>query len=228
MLQNKITRIVVTDLTVFVSLLSLSYLLLHFAHLPAAISFIQLVAIELFVIALPLSVIANEKEQKLRRHLNDRQLRYELAIFSALAVAICYANYLLFFVRHSLSAAYIDNSHPAHLQAMTLTLLTLGLCQLTNLLLIRAEGHKKFFTSHLHNNQKLLQALAASALLVSAIIYAPLLQTMLGTAPLDASDISAALLSVGILVGARSLQRHTRSHTRHIILKLHQESGSDI
>jgi magnesium-transporting ATPase (P-type) len=227
MTLNKTNRIVLTDTFSLLGLFILSLVLQALTHIPPAISFIQIISVELFVLTLPLTVLSTETNSTKRRNLNPRQLRVEIGLFSLLAILVSYGNYLLFFARHGLSPAYMDSGHPAHLQATALTCLTIALCQLANLLLVRADEHPKFFAAHLKSSRKLLQALAVSGFLVLNVIYNPWLQAAFGTYALDISDVSAAIFGLGLFIGLRSLQRHTRQHARHAVVALHRETEGE-
>lgn len=143
--------------------------------------------------------------------------------FGLLAAALAYGNYLLFFARHHLSPAYLDPTLPLYHQATALTCLTLILCLYIYLLFERADVHEKFFTNYLLSNKKLLRAFAVSLFVVAAITYIPWLQTFFAAGPLSIVDWLTALLAAGLYTGFRLLQRHTRKHTRHAVLRLHRE-----
>ncbi len=147
----------------------------------------------------------------------------ELAMFGVLGGIVAYSNFLLFFVRHSLSPAYIDASSMVFAQAATITFATLAVCQLINILFVRAESHKQFFAHHIWSNKKLLLAFVISLFVIANLLYNPAIQQFFGMASLDANDWTMVIVVAGIYSGVRLLQRQTRKHAHHVVLKLHQE-----
>ncbi len=188
-------------------------------HLPPAITFMQIIALDLLLCA-PIAALAYEKN-----YLKINNIRWQAPVaFGILAALIGFANYLLFFARHHLSPLYIDAGLPMYHQATSLTLLTILFCTLTYLLFERADHHEQFFTEHLHSNDKLLQGFGLSLAVLAAIVYLPWLQPIFSTAPLDIVDWASALLAVCVYSLLRLLQRHTRKHSRHAVLKLHNQT----
>lgn len=188
-------------------------------HLPPAITFMQIIALDLLLCA-PIAALAYEKN-----YLKLNKIRWQTPVaFGILAALIGFANYLFFFARHNLSPFYIDPGLPMYHQATSLTLLTILFCVLAYLLFERADHHEQFFTEHLHSNDKLLQGFGLSLVLLAAIIYLPWLQPIFSTAPLDIVDWASALLAACVYALLRLLQRHTRKHSRHAVLKLHDQT----
>ncbi len=203
-----------------------------FFHIPLAITVVQIVAIDIAVQLLPIASLGRDKPgaNLMHRHPHrpddraiNRRTAGELLLIGLLAGTVAYANFLLFFVRTGLSAAYIDPSSSLAMQAATITFLTLAACQFINLLFVRADSHTRFFSSYLWSNTWLLGAGAVSLLLVCAIVYIPQLQQYFGTMPLDLADWLMVIAASGVYFGLRLLQRHTRQHARHAVVKLHHE-----
>lgn len=188
-------------------------------HLPPVITFMQIIALDLLLCA-PIAALAHEKTY---HKLTKIKWRDPLA-FGILTAAIAYGNYLLFFARHNLSPFYIDASLPMYHQATSLIFLTVLLCSFSWLLFERADHHEQFFTEHLHGNDRLLLGFGLSLALLGAIVYLPWLQTVFSTNSLDVVDWSSALVAACVYALARLVQRHTRKHTRHAVLKLHRQS----
>lgn len=201
-------------------------------HINAVISVPQLLALDVLVLALPLSAVQFDAKPpkllkvsagNLREHtLSLRALRGYLG-FGLLAAVFAYAGYLLAFARQHLNPQFIDPSLPLHREAATLAFATLALCLSLAILFERVDQHENFFAPFLTSNKKLLRAFLGSCLLLLAVIYLPGVNRLFQSAPLSALDWLTALLLAALYGGARLLQRHTRLHTRDAVVKLHHE-----
>ena len=220
---TKIARCVLTDTVALFLALIIGGVAMLIAHVPPAVTLIQVLAVELLAQAFIISALAEDKRPRKPRQAARHQLVAEIIIFGALAAIIAYLNYRLFFVRHDLAPAYIDTTHPLYVQATTLAYVTLVLCQFMNTQFVRSDERKHFFTSYLWRNKKLVRVAGISFVIMLAIIYIPWLQSLFGTEALGVSDWIMALVAAALYSGARSLQRHTRQHTRHEIIKLHRK-----
>lgn len=194
-------------------------------HIPLAMPIILLLAMEVLSQAFPLSTLKHEWHEKSKRH--HKHIKLEIIGFGVWAAIATYASYLLFFAYNVLSPVFIDTSSQLYAQATTVALITLALCQALNILFTRGDDHKRLGTNHLWKNQKLLRAYGVSAFLLLNAVYNPLFQAMLGTAALSFVDWVAAIFGAGLYVGGRRLQRYTRLHTRHALIKLHHELPMD-
>lgn len=212
-----------TDSTALIGIVIIGLVAMVSTHVPPAITLVQVLAVELLAQALLLSALSQEKRILAPRKTAQHQIIVEIIVFGILAAVIAYINYRLFFVRNGLAPAYIDTTHPLYVQATSLTYLTLVLCQFMNLLFIRSDERKLFFTDYLWRNQKLVQAAAVSFFMLLVIIYNPWLQSFFGTGPLGLWDWIMAILCAATYTGLRVLQRHTRQHTRHEVVKLHHK-----
>ncbi|MDB5170933.1 MAG: cation-transporting P-type ATPase [Candidatus Saccharibacteria bacterium] len=200
-------------------LVALSVMGLAVYHLAPGITFMQILVIDA-LLYFPVSMLAHEKTYHGFRH----PLWRSPVGFGLIAALISYANYLFYYARHDLSPFYIDASLPMYHQATTVTLLTALLCGFVYILFERADHHEQFFTNHLHSNDKLLKAFGVSLVLFAAIAYLPWFQWIFSTLSLDVSDWASALLAAGVYSLCRLTQRHTRKHTRHVIVDLHLQS----
>lgn len=218
MTLNKISRCALTDVSALILVLVIGVVFSITAHIPTAVTLLQVLIIELLTQAPILSALKHEKRSHRPRHAPSHQFIIEIVLFGALAAIITYLNYRFFFVRHGLSPAYIDTTHPLYLQATTVAYVTLALCQAANVVFIKSDEHKQFFT-----NKKLTRAAAISGIILLAVIYLPWLQAVFSTEALGFWDWTMVLVSVGAYSGARFVQRHTRQHTRHEVIKLHRK-----
>ncbi len=229
---KKAARCALTDnagelITVLLGLAALSLF-----HIQPAITAIQILAIDVVAQILPITALGwdaaqgklmHEKPRNLQDHIINLRAIGGFIGFGALAAGLAYANYLLFFARHDLSPRFIDPSLPLYHQATTLTYLTLVLCLYVYLMFERSDRHEQFFTSYLWSNKKLVIAFALSFFLIANIIYNPWVQPYFSAASLSFSDWLTALICAGLYTAFRTIQRHTRKHTRKAVIKLHRE-----
>ncbi|MGH7142103.1 MAG: cation-translocating P-type ATPase [Candidatus Saccharimonadales bacterium] len=203
-----------------------------FFHIPIAITAIQILAIDIIAQMAPVTALGWDKAERSLIHQKPRRLSDHILnvktvpgfiMFGALGAVLAYSNFLFFFVRHGLSAAYIDTSSSLYAQATMLTYLTLVLCQFVYLMMARADEHESFFTRFLWSNKKLLIAFAISFFCIFNIMYNPLISSYFGAGPLSVADWLAAVGAALIYLVISLLQRHTRKHTRQAIIKLHRE-----
>jgi hypothetical protein len=148
-------------------------------------------------------------------------------LFGILTALAAYANYLFFFARHQLSPLYLDPTLPLYQQATTLTFTTLLLCSFIQILMERADKHDQFFTAHLHSNPRLVKAFGITLLAVAIIIYLPGLHSLFDFQALSLIDWLSAIFFASLYTLCRLLQRHTRKHTRHAVVRLHHETYSN-
>jgi magnesium-transporting ATPase (P-type) len=222
---TKITRSVLTDVLALGSVLTVGLVMRSSYHIPLIMSFMQLIGLELLVLVWPIATLRYDHDKHRVRDTHDRQVIFEIVLFGLIAAGLAMLSYLLFFARHSLSPVYIDPSNPLYLQATTVALLTLALCQSIHLFFTRADAEKKLSLHYTRKNKKLLQAWALSLFIVVNFVYDPLFQALFSTKPLSLLDWLSAVALAGLYFGAKLVQRHTREHTRHTVAKLHRELG---
>jgi Ca2+-transporting ATPase len=201
-------------------------------HIQPAISPIQILAIDVVAQILPITALGwdkplanlmRERPRNLRDHIINAKAISGFIGFGALAAGLSYLNYLFFFMRHHLAAAYIDIKNPLYIEATTLTYVTLVLCLYVYLLFERADAHERFFSSYLYSNRKLLIAFGISFVLIGNIIYNPWIKPYFSTGSLTFLDWLTALGFAAIYMVFRLLQRHTRKHSHTAVVRLHQE-----
>jgi Ca2+-transporting ATPase len=221
MTPTKLVRCVLTDATALLTVLIISLILTRNAHIPAALLLIQCLGIELLFQSFPISTLVHDKSKHKPRP--SLHIKLEIIAFGLLAGLITYASYLLFFGYHVLSPEYIDTANSLYAQATTVALVTLAFCQGINLLFVRADEHPHVLTDYLLSNKKLLQAFGVSMFLILNVVYNPVFQSIFRTESLGVANWAAAIVAAGIYALVRRLQRYTRKHSRHSVIKLHQE-----
>jgi magnesium-transporting ATPase (P-type) len=221
MVPTKTARIVLTDVSAIVSMLVIGSVVAQRWHVPAGLSFMQLLAIELFVIALPTSIIAKGKAKKADRH--HFHVKAEIVLFGLISAGAAYLAYFMYFAGQGLSPVFIDTTGPFFLSASSISFITFALCQLINLMLVSADEQKNLFANHLWDNKKLNQATLVSIFLLLNAVYNPLLRPAFNLSAVGFDGWLIIVLAVTIYGSLRLLQRQSRKHTRHAVVKLHRE-----
>jgi hypothetical protein len=220
MLYNKIgtmniniaRQIILTDCIAIFSLGLLSMVSAQWLHVPPATHISQLLVIAGFSAACAASLHLTPHNE------HRRQYRAELMMYSIMPALLAIGNYFLLYARHGVSAVYIDSQNSLHAQAMTLSLATLFGCQLFSYLVLSKK----------HSSNNNISIIAASLAIGGLIVYTPLLQSVFMTQGLDVMDILCALGAVAGFSLFRTLQSHTKAHTRHAVLSLHRENGVEL
>jgi Ca2+-transporting ATPase len=229
---RKAARCALTDNAGELIVILISLLGVTLFHVPMAITAIQILAIDIIAEMFPITALGwdkaqhrlmSDKPRKLADHILNKVAVREFVLFGLLSAVLAYGNFLFYFARHGLSPYYIDVTSNLYAHATILTYLTIVLCQFINLLLVRSDTHDKFFTSYLWSNKKLLLAFAFSFFCIANVIYNPLVQPYFNAGPLSFGDWLTAVVAAGIYLGVRLMQRHTRKHSRHEVIKLHRE-----
>jgi magnesium-transporting ATPase (P-type) len=223
------TQSLFTDSATLLGIMFISLLGIIYLHIPLAITATQILLLTVIVLAAPAIALVNDKA--IRRSEADSfaassstwsVLRRPVG-FGLLAACLCYLAFVYFFVRRGLNPEFIDSTSLLNAQATSLTLVAAALCQILNLLFIRADRRKKFFTRHLVRNKPLLAAIGLAVLLLALALYVQPLQHHLNTAALSLGDWITAIAAAVIYLAFRLAQRHTRKHSRREIIKLHRE-----
>lgn len=197
-------------------------------HIPLAISVLQILAIDLIAELFPIAALGRdkaegnlmkEKPRNLHAHILNKETMLDLAWAGLLIGGLAFMNYLLYYWRHGISAVDIDPQSFVHMQATTLTYLTIVLAQLANILQRRSEFG--LFTRYQWHNKTLWGAYALSLTLVGLIIYSPL-NSYFHSAPLGFADWIYALSAMIIFVLVREAHIRTRHHTRKNLFALHE------
>jgi magnesium-transporting ATPase (P-type) len=227
-LQHVISSLL-TDSAALFGIMLVSLLGIIYLHIPLAITAAQILLLTIVVLAGPAIALVNDKPP--RRAEADTFaapsstwfiLRRPIG-FGLLAAVLCYLVFVYFFVRRGLNPEFIDSTSLLNAQATSLTVAAAALCQMLNLLFIRADRHKKFFAHHLTSNKPLLAAFGLALLLLALALYARPLQHYFHTTALSVGDWLTAVIAAGVYTAFRLAQRHTRKHSRHEVIKLHRE-----
>jgi len=219
---SKISRSVLTDVTALLGVVVISLVALAANHIPLATNFAQLLAIELLGLAWPLSILAQEKRSH-HKPVAGQQAISEILLFGLMAAVLAYTSFLFVFVRHSVGPIHIDTHNPLYLEAVTTAYTTLLICQLLNLLFIRADERRRVFDGHILTNPKLLRAIGLSVFIMLNIIYNPLLQGLFRSTAIGIGEWLSLLALAALYCGLRSAQRHTRQHSRQAVIELHHQ-----
>lgn len=199
-------------------------------HIPAAITAIQILAIDVIAQMFPITALGwdpavgrlmKRPPRDLRDHIINRAAVMEFLGFGLLAAVLAYANYLFFFMRNHISPVNISTSHGPYLEATILTYVTLVFCQFMNLLLVRSMGEIPLFSRYLWSNRKLLWAFGISLFCILNIVYNPWVQPYFGARGLAWGDWLSALLVAALYTLARLFHRHTKRHNRRELFKRH-------
>ena len=199
-------------------------------HIPAAITAIQILAVDIIAEMLPITALGwdpavgklmKQYPRNPRDHIINRAAVLEFISFGFLAAALAYANYLFFFARHGLSPVNLGTHVAPYLQATILTYVSLVFCQFMNLLFVRTLGERPLFSSYLWSNKKLLIAFGISFFCIANVVYNPLVQPYFGAGPLSFVDWLTAFGVAAIYTLARLFHHHTRKHSRRELFRKH-------
>ena len=198
-------------------------------HVPAAITAIQILAIDVIAQMFPITALGwdpaqtklmREYPRDVRDHIMNRKTITEFVTFGLLAAILAYANYLFYFFRHHVSAIHLGTGSGPYLAASILTYVTLVLCQFMNLLLVRSQG-QPLFSSYLWSNKKLLAAFGISLFCIINIVYNPVVQPYFSSGSLTAWDWLCAAGIATAYTAVRLLHVHTRATGRRALITKH-------
>lgn len=199
-------------------------------HIPLALSVMQILAIDLIAELFPIAALGNdkadgelmrEKPRRLSDHILNRSAIFDLVWCGILIGGLAYANYILFYGRSGISPDAAPGGPLLHMQAMSLTYLTIVLCQLANILMRRSRHG--LFTRYQFQNRNLWGAIAFSVMAVIIIIYVPFMQKYFMTGALGLTDWLFALGATAIFIAIREFQRYDRQHHRNHVIAAHHQ-----
>jgi len=214
---SKAARCVLADSVALLTVLFGGLVLSLIYHVPAPLSLLQILGIELLILVYPISILSRTKSSAAHSH-----LRFEALTFGMLAALMAYGSFLLTFGWQGLSPVRIDTTNSLYRQAVTVAFISLALCQLVNLLLVRS-GNRSALNRGLWNNRQLVRSLAVASFVLLNVVYNPVLHAAFGTTALQPLDWLTVLIAVGSYTSFRHMQRHTHRHSCLEVVALHRE-----
>lgn len=202
-------------------------------QVPLAISVMQILAIDLVAELFPIAALGRDKadgelmDQQPRNpkhHILNRAAILDLIWCGLLIGSFAFLNYLWFFERQGVSPQGLAADTPIHWTAMTLTYLTIVLCQLANILQRRTSAG--LFSRYQFHNRQLWFAMSFSLFCVLNIIYNPWIAPYFKSAPLSIIDWLYAIGAAVIFISIREFQRYNAQHHRKQIVHLHTKKKS--
>jgi Ca2+-transporting ATPase len=203
-------------------------------HVPLALTVIQILAIDIIAELFPVAALGGDKadsdvmEEQPRdpkHHILNLKSVADLLWCGVLIGGLAFLNYMWFFERNGINPQFLAPDTPIHMQATSLTYLTLILCLLVNVL--QRRSHKGLFTRYQLHNKGLWIAMGLSLFSIVNIIYNPWISEYFHSAPLTFADWLTALGAMTIFIAIRELQRHNRKHHRKVVLDLHRKVRAD-
>lgn len=200
-------------------------------HIPLAISVMQILAIDLVAELFPIAALGKDKadgelmDQKPRNpkdHILNKGAILDLLWCGLLIGGFAFLNYLWFYERQGVEAQHLTADTTIHMTAMTLTYLTIVLCQLCNILQRRTSAG--LFSKYQLHNKQLWLAIGFSLFCVLNIIYNPWIAPYFKSAPLEVVDWLYALGAASLFVLIREFQRYNRKHHRNHLVRLHKQA----
>jgi len=187
---------------------------------PMAILGLQILAIDLVGQLLPVTFltwdptqegIMNQAPRNPSDHVFNRKTLISMAWTGLLMGAIGFANFLWLFQRNGFSPWGIQDSNPLYFRAITLTYVSLVLISWMNILSKRTADGESIFSRYLWSNGRLLLSFVFSLILVCGLVYIPIVQNFLSTAPLIWSDwlyaVLGALIYLAIYEAVKGVNR---------------------
>ena len=171
---------------------------------PLAILAVQILAIDLIGELLPLTFLTWDLPQKKLMTTPPRKPNEHIInTRSLINVTWCgfvmglfgYINFLAYFYRNGLSPQGMVSTNMIYIKATTLTYITIVLIQWANIMSRRAGDSESVFSGYFWSNKRLLLSFGISLIFILMIVYNPIVQGFLKTAPLSLADWGYAALS---------------------------------
>lgn len=184
--------------------------------IPIAISAVLILGVDLMAELFPISALAwDPAEEEVmtamprdpKHHILSRSNIIDLMWSGLLIGVLTYSNFLFYFVRNHQDLRHINMTSNHYLTAITLSYVTICLCQFFNILLRRIGHGKWVFTPYLWANKKLLVAFGISMSGILIIAYVPVVQRYMGTAGLGIIDWLWALVAASIYLAIRQFTK---------------------
>lgn len=205
--------------TILISLAALSLF-----GIPAAITPVLILAVDLIAELFPIAALGWDKGERklmtdpprrLKDHIFNTSTFFDLLFTGILIGALAYGNYLLFIDRNNLAIETLAQA-ALYSSAITLTYVTIVLCQFGNILIRRAQT--RTLSRYLFTNKTLWIALGISLACVLSIVYVPFIQHIFGSGPLTLIDwgyaIAAGVIFFVIRESAKLIHSRIASTSR--------------
>lgn len=189
---------------------------------PLALTVMEILAIDLIAELFPIAALGRDRADRElmsdeprnpKDHILNKRSIVDLLWCGILIGGFAFMNYMFFYTRHGVSASSVHTGSMLHMQATSITYLTIVLCQLGNILQRRSQ--KGLFTTYQFHNAQLWGALALSMFCVVMIMYNPWIASYFGAGSLGAIDWLYALAAAAAFLGIREIQRLIKqSHSK--------------
>ena len=192
---------------VLISLVAASLL-----HIPAAISVIQILAIDLMAELFPIAAlgwdpatsnIMSEKPRNVKDHILNLRAILDLLGGGVVIGGLAYLNFLLVFAIAGQPIA--SHNSLLYAQATTVAYLTIVVCQYVTVFSRRTAHGESMFSRYLFSNWHLWGAIGLSFGCVLAIIYIPSVANFVGNGPVTFIQWLPVLVAALIYLGLREL-----------------------
>ncbi|MEI6237802.1 MAG: cation-transporting P-type ATPase, partial [Candidatus Saccharibacteria bacterium] len=170
--------------------------------IPAAISVVLILAIDLIAELFPIAALGWDTPEKalmkeyprsIKEHIFNRYAIADLVVTGSIMGGLAYANFLYFAHRNNIEpSAYLQNTH-LYATAITLTYVTIVSCQIINILIRRSQSFT--ISRYMFTNLHLWFAIALSIFCILNIVYNPWIQKIFNSAPLNIADWSYVFLA---------------------------------
>lgn len=197
-------------MTVLIGLAALSLFGIPPAITPILILSIDLIA-ELFPIAAlgwdkPDKELMHDQPRDVKNHIFNTSTFFDLLFTGTLMGILAYGNYIFFAFRNGVSASELMNSK-LYLSAVTVTYVTIVLCQLVNILVRRSR--ESTLSAYLFTNKQLWMAISFSITCVLIIVYVPFAGSIFGSGALSLEDWCFALLAAIIFFAVKEMDKYS-------------------
>jgi Ca2+-transporting ATPase len=187
---------------------------------PVPILAVQILSIDLLAEILPLTALTfdpgsktlmTSPPRKKEEHIIMQTDFAEILFFGILMGGLAFFNFSRF------NNAELIEGTLRYSQATTVSYLTIAVTQWMNIL-SRRYPQKTFFDASLWNNQRMIQSIGLSILMVLFVVYVPFMSTFLGFAPIGLGAWMSVLLSGLVFLFTHELLKvYKRSKRRKII-----------
>lgn len=207
----------------------LSLIAASFFSTPLAITVMLILAIDLIAELFPMIALGwdkaegnvmTEKPRDPKNHILNKKSLKEIMWVGLLIGSLSFINFMYFFSRNGLDASAVEYNSEIHMQATTLTYVTIMICQLLNILHIRSE--KGIFTRYQFHSPRFLFAVALSLFCIANIVYNPIIYPFFRAMPLSGTDWLTALAAGAIFVIVREVGRIGKHDHRDKVIELHK------